>query len=224
MLALLCSNASALPYIGPTRTLKSRWTTVHEARAESSSPTSTDADVLNGPKGVAIKVCIILFFAALLAFGVAMKCGWKPQCNGPRAALARRSRGWKRKDSTPVPAPALAVPTTEALTYESPTIVDAAPREHDPMYDSIYDKLDGWAPPPPPKDTPHPTVSSTSVGKPPHTGEAPRKEAVSEHRSHVEPTERAEPVPPPYPGKPAAADSWKQGTTTAADSEGWKQG
>ncbi|KAG9007201.1 hypothetical protein FRB90_009482 [Tulasnella sp. 427] len=218
-LALLCSHASALPSIVPTRTVKPGWTTVHEARARSSTATTTTVVVhLTGAQAVAVEVCSVLAFAALLAFGIAMKCGWRCTWNAPRAALARRSRG--RKPPTLARAPALAVPTTEALTHAAPTTVNAAQRGHHP----VYDKLDGWAPPPLLNEPSHRVDSSSSVSKSPHTAEAPRHVASSESHSHVEHNEVTEPAPPAYSGKAAASDSWKQGTTTAEDSEGWKHG
>ncbi|KAG8949539.1 hypothetical protein FRC04_008472 [Tulasnella sp. 424] len=84
-----------------------------------------------------------------------------------------------------------------------------------------YGKLDGWTPPPAPKEAPHKTIDIASYGNltfsqlDGYLEEPPSQTRTSsEIPSPANPAPAAPSSPPPYPGKPQSSETWKQGTAT----------
>ncbi|KAG8973952.1 hypothetical protein FRC05_008009 [Tulasnella sp. 425] len=91
-----------------------------------------------------------------------------------------------------------------------------------------YGKLDGWTPPPAPKEAPHKTIDIASYGNltfsqlDGYLEEPPSQTRTSsEIPSPANPAPAAPSSPPPYPGKPQSSETWKQGTATGPGTEGW---
>lgn len=150
----------------------------------------------------------------MFGFLVAKKCGVQFHCHRVKKALGRRSRG----HNIPPPSP-------------PPTVVPMAEHHRPPAADNnpSYGKLDGWTPPPAPKEAPPKTIDIASYGNltfsqlDGYSEEPPSQTRTSSGiPSSANPTPVAPSSPPPYPAKSQSSETWKQGTATGPGTEGWK--
>lgn len=151
----------------------------------------------------------------MLAFGIAMKCGWQPHCNRAKKALGRRSRRHNVAPSSP-----------------PPTVVPMAENHglHVANNDPIYGKLDGCPAPTPPEEAPHQTTATATSYEDPVFSQLdgypeappPRTRPPPATPAPVDSTLATPSAPPPYPRQSQNSESWKEGTVTEANAESWK--